>query len=56
MATQVDSYNVDPFNKKIFYVDPSEHFRPEGKPSEDFRRFSLHDVSTQVQGTRSTGV
>ena len=43
MATQV----LQPVatSETVFYIDPSEHFRPEGKKEENFRNFSLDNVS-----------
>lgn len=43
MATQV--LQPLPVNENIFYIDPSEHFRPEGKNEENFRNYSLDSVS-----------
>ena len=62
MALQVQTPPVDLFNSrklsavlsggsssKIYYVDPSEHFRPEGKKKEEnYRQFSLNAVSLHV--------
>jgi len=49
MATEVLS--VLP---SIYYVDPSEHFRPEGKPEKEFRNFSEHDDSYIARRVRET--
>lgn len=48
MATQVASMPDDPFNKNIYFIDPSEHCRPEGKKDkakDEFRNYSLYAVS-----------
>lgn len=52
MATEVVSVQSETLWKKpedpIYYIDPSEHFRPEGKKEEEFRVYTLDKVSLVI--------
>ena len=45
MATDISCPIEEIFSTKVLYIDPSEHYRPEGKPEEEFRYYSETDVS-----------
>ena len=36
---------LSPFSARIYYIDPSENYRPEGKSEANFRTFDETSVS-----------